>query len=178
MKLSEKDYFAQNYKIVTVNNKKFEEAFILKLSTKEDFTPLKDASKENINIIEFESNFAGSAPDEFDESFLANLRENLKNAENNDVVFCIKPVINATSLSAEEAENLNKLFYHIARRIKDCSCVVGFVLPKFDSNSNIEQTTSLINMLKKKHPEYVYILNSKNEISSITNEYPNRLAFY
>ena len=71
MKLSEKDYFAQNYKLVTAAGKSFESVSVLKLSSKDNLKSIEAAEKGVLSVIEFDSAFAGTAPDEFDESFLA-----------------------------------------------------------------------------------------------------------
>jgi len=176
MKLSEKDYFAQNYKLTTATGKTFDTAAVLKLSSKENLKPIEDAEKGRFYIIEFDSGFAGTAPDEFDEAFLAFLRECLKNAESTGSVFLLKPLVKTEIAAEEDAENLNALFYHIARRTKDCTCVAGFDLSALDIN--LEGKASVIDTLKKKHPEYVYLLKNKEEILAVESSYPNRLLLY
>lgn len=178
MKLSEKDYFAGNFKLVSANGQTFETVSVLKLGSKEDFSSIKSAAKEKLNLIEFDAAFAGCAPDDFDESFLASLREVLKEAENSEAVFCIKPVLQVSSINSEEdLENITALFYHIARRIKDCACVAGFALPEMGADTQ-KCAVSLIEALKKKHPEYVYILSSMDFASALNETYPARLACY
>ena len=176
MKLSEKDYFAQNYKLSTAAGKTFDAATVLKLSSKENLKPIEDAEKGNLSIIEFDSAFAGTAPDEFDESFLAAFRESLKKLEGTGSVFLLKPLLAGAVATEEDAENLNALFYHIARRLKDCACVAGFDLSALDAD--VKCKASVIDTLKKKHPEYVYLLKDKEEATTIEGEYPNRLVLY
>lgn len=176
MKLSEKDYFAQNYKLATAAGKTFEAAAVLKLSSKENLKPIDDAEKDSLSIIEFDSAFAGTAPDEFDESFLAAFRESLKKLEGTASVFLLKPLYAGAVSTEEDAENLCALFYHIARRVKDCACVAGFDLSALDAD--VKRKASVIDALKKKHPEYVYSLKNKEEASAIESEYPNRLVLY
>lgn len=176
MKLSEKDYFAQNYKLTTADGKTFDTAAVLKLSSKENLKSIENAEKGGLSVIEFDSAFAGTAPDEFDEAFLAFLRECLKKAESTDSVFLLKPLVKKEIKTEEDAENLNALFYHIARRTKDCTCLAGFDLS--DLNTDVKRKASIIDTLKKKHPEYVYLLKDKAEASAIESEYPNRLLLY
>ncbi|MBO4438125.1 MAG: hypothetical protein J5798_02140 [Spirochaetaceae bacterium] len=176
MKLSEKDYFAQNYKLVTAAGKTFESVSVLKLPSKDNLKPIEAAEKGVLSVIEFDSAFAGTAPDEFDESFLAAFRESLKNLEGTDSVFLLKPLLAGAVTTEEAAENLNALFYHIARRLKDCACVAGFDLSALDAD--IKRKASVIDALKKKHPEYVYLLKNKEEVSAIEAEYPGRLVLY
>ena len=46
MKLSEKDYFAGNFKLASANGQTFETVSVLKLGSKEDFSSIKNAAKE------------------------------------------------------------------------------------------------------------------------------------
>ena len=176
MKLSEKDYFAQDYKLATADGKKFESSAVLKLQSKENFESIEKAEKDKLCIIEFDSAFAGTAPDEFDEAFLASFRESLKNLEGSGAVFMLKPLLAGAVSTEEDTENLNALFYHIARRVKDCACVAGFDLSALDAD--VKRKASVIDALKKKHPEYVYSLKNKEEAASIEAEYPGRLVLY
>lgn len=176
MKLSEKDYFAQDYKLATAAGKQFEAASVIKLSSKDNFEPIEKAQKDKLCIIEFDSAFAGAAPDEFDEAFLASFRESLKKLEESGSAFLLKPLLAGAVATEEDAENLNALFYHIARRLKDCACVAGFDLSALDADA--KHKAGVIDALKKKHPEYVYLLKDKAEAAAIEGDYPGRLVLY
>ncbi len=176
MKLSEKDYFAQDYKLATVAGKHFEAASVIKIPSKDNFEQIEKAEKEKLCIIEFDSAFAGTAPDEFDEAFLASFRESLKKLEESGAAFLLKPLLAGAISTEEAAENLNALFYHIARRLKDCACVAGFDLSALDADA--KRKAGVIDALKKKHPEYVYSLKDKAEAASIESDYPGRLVLY
>ena len=107
---------------------------------------------------------------------MALFRESLKKLEGTGSVFLLKPLLAGAVSTEEDAENLCALFYHIARRVKDCACVAGFDLSALDAD--VKRKASVIDALKKKHPEYVYLLKNKEEAAAIESEYPNRLVLY
>ena len=93
----------------------------------------------------------------YDEAFLADFREVLKQAEENDLFVVILP--SADGFSAEKAEGFTAAMKHAARRIKDCSSVVGFAVPDELAVSGFgegQPAAYFIEELSCKHAHYVY----------------------
>lgn len=62
----------------------------------------------------------------YNESFLADLRNELKSLEARGAFVLVEPVCD----KREDAEPLIAAMKHTARRIKDCAAVVGFAVPE------------------------------------------------
>ena len=88
----------------------------------------------------------GAAPEEYNEAFLASLREDLKKEESG----CIKSIYIeprfysgkgdfwacAEKQTAELFNAFTVAMVHTARRLKDCTLIAGFVLPDFEKDWN------------------------------------------
>lgn len=92
----------------------------------------------------------------YDEEFLANLRNELKSLENVQNFVILVPVIDKSLKNQEQTELFINAFNHTARRIKDCTNVVGFEIP-----CELKNIDDFIETLSKKHPQYVYFSESK-----------------
>ena len=99
------------------------------------------------------------APDTFNEAALARLRELLKKTEEKRV---------AVVLSIESEENpavAGSLFIdaaeHAARRVKDCSSLIGFAVPQWAGGDFLLEMAA---RLEKKHPTLLFFIppNSKS----------------
>lgn len=92
----------------------------------------------------------------YDEEFLANLRNELKSLENVQKFVILVPVIDKSLKNQEQIELFINAFNHTARRVKDCTNVVGFEIP-----CEIKNADDFIEALSKKHPQYIYFSESK-----------------
>ena len=98
-------------------------------------------------------------PEEYDEAFLANLRSLLKLMEDEGLHALIVPVAkNYAFADMDACEDFTAAFKHLARRVKDCTNVIGLALPEgFVSGSeNVEEINYFVSELTAKHDHYVF----------------------
>ena len=109
----------------------------------------------------------------YDEAYLADLRTVLKLLENRSVSVIIEPFVedgpaqlsSDGSCNEEAASRLTAAMRHVARRIKDCSSVVGFILPE-EIASDKAASLEYITELSRKHPQYVFFARDIGNIAS------------
>lgn len=85
---------------------------------------------------------------EYNEDFLAKLREDLKALEEKSQFVFIEPVFDKTA----DFEQFTAAMKHCARRIKDCVSVIGFALPA----EVVEHKDFYIEELSAKHAQYCF----------------------
>lgn len=91
---------------------------------------------------------------EYDESYLASLRDFLKSMEESGSSAIIL-ADDEGNAQGERAGAFIDAAAHCARRVKDCASVAGFALP--DSIAKSESLASkFIESLRAKHPHYVF----------------------
>ncbi len=102
-----------------------------------------------VSLLEIASDY-----NSFNEAFLARLREILKSAEKNNIgaVIQILPDENAPH---SDAELLLSSIEHTARRLKDCSALLGFTLAA-EAGSEFHAEAAI--RLKKKHPSLIFFI--------------------
>ena len=93
----------------------------------------------------------------YNEECLASLRDELKTLENQNIFAIIVPVIDKPLNNNEDFELFVNACNHIARRIKDCVSVAGFEIP-----GEIDDIQTFIDVLSKKHEQYVYFSKNKD----------------
>ncbi len=119
-----------------------------------------------------------SGIEEYDESFLANLRSELKELEGNVEKIIIVPKrfsgkdtfwgFSDSEVMSEEAEvdffdNFTSAMVHLARRIKDCKNIAGFSYPDFENDWNVlghyanDYKKNFMTAFQKKHSHYIFI---------------------
>ena len=95
----------------------------------------------------------------YNEEFLASLRDDLKSLEVQGKFAVLVPIIDKPMENAEQIESFTNACNHTARRVKDCISVAGFEIP-----AQITDFKDFIEVLSKKHAQYVYFSHNK-EIS-------------
>ena len=99
----------------------------------------------------------------YNEEFLASLRDDLKSLEVQGKFAVLVPIIDKPLENAEQIESFTNACNHTARRVKDCISVAGFEIP-----AEISDFQDFIEILSKKHAQYVYFShNNKINDSSI-----------
>lgn len=93
----------------------------------------------------------GLDEDSYNEELLAALREFLKELEEKKAFAFINPVCDAPCQTELQKENLTLSMKHAARRIKDCTSVIGFAIPQ-ESSSDF-----FIEELSAKHKQYIFL---------------------
>ena len=169
MKLTEADYYAKNGALFKKNDVGFSGIKKLVLTENTLSGSLFDGfSPDTLILLEFPVTFACCDSETFDEAFLADLRSVLKQLEETGktVVFSVTGKIVGADDSA--------VFYHIARRIKDCKSVAGIC---FQAGTTKGTAMSVIDALQKKHPEYVYFASESGLYDALDKDYTARIAF-
>lgn len=92
----------------------------------------------------------------YNEEFLASLRDDLKSLEVQGKFAVLVPVIDKPLENAEQIESFTNACNHTARRVKDCISVAGFEIP-----AEISDFQDFIEILSKKHAQYVYFSHNK-----------------
>ncbi len=106
----------------------------------------------------------------YNEEYLAALREFLKKCEESGAFCAVVPAVAKALEDADEAESFIAAMVHAARRIKDCTSVLGFAIAPellakdtdFGANS---YTQWFINEMNVKHSHYVYFAQ-KNAVAA------------
>ena len=105
----------------------------------------------------------------YNEEILAKLRDFLKNLEDAGVFAFIVPQAQKTFSDADEADSFIKAMVHTARRVKDCTSVLGFAvaaeLMEKDAGKKLDEnswTQWFINEMNVKHAHYVYFAGKSN----------------
>lgn len=121
---------------------------------------------ENLKKIEISWTTVEMQDEVYNEEFLANLREELKSFDLQNVYVIIIPKVDKELKTSEQEQAFINAFNHTARRIKDCVCVAGFALPQeiikngFDEDSFAKNFIETLNI---KHSQYVYFV-SKDDV--------------
>ena len=185
MKLTENDYSAETGKLKKADGTIYSIIENIVIKNKNEFQNLSEdsLSTEILYNVTFPAEFAGNEQDGFDECFLAELRNFLKLLEPEEKTVIINLQCNENLKNNKELTL--ELFYHIARRIKDCVSVAGFTLPDFPPaaesaamQENLSFPQKVIETLQKKHPEYVYFVRSQQQYEQLHSVYPARIALY
>lgn len=92
----------------------------------------------------------------YNEEFLASLRDDLKSLEVQGKFAVLVPIIDKPLENAEQIESFTNACNHTARRVKDCISVAGFEIP-----AEISDFHDFIEILSKKHAQYVYFSHNK-----------------
>lgn len=89
-----------------------------------------------------------SRAEEYDEDFLARLRDELKEREAKGEFVFIEPVFDKSAGS----EQFTAAMKHCARRIKDCASVIGFAVPE----QVFDEREFYMTELSAKHAQYCF----------------------
>lgn len=105
----------------------------------------------------------------YNEELLAKMRDFLKKLEDSSAFAFIVPQAQKSFSSADEADSFIKAMVHTARRIKDCTSVLGFAvaaeLMEKDAGKKLDENSWsqwFINEMNVKHGHYVYFAGKSN----------------
>lgn len=102
-------------------------------------------------------------PEEYNEEFLAKLRDELKALEANGKFVLIEPVFDKDA----DSQQFTAAMKHTARRIKDCVSVIGFSIP--DEISGDAEKSFYIEEMSAKHKQFCFF--SKKALGSDIAKY-------
>ncbi|MDD5789076.1 MAG: hypothetical protein PUE30_00905 [Spirochaetia bacterium] len=91
------------------------------------------------------------AEEEYNESFLAKLREELKALEEKNEFVFLEPVYDKNATPGQ----FNNAIKHTVRRLKDCKSVIGVALVK-EVAEDRDVLEDFMEKISEKHPHYVY----------------------
>jgi hypothetical protein len=100
----------------------------------------------------------GKDEDNYNEEFLASLRDWLKVLEDKKRFAVIVPVADIWRSEAD-CEALAASMKHCARRIKDCVSVVGFAIPEVACDRTV--AAHFMDVLSEKHEQYIFFSKDK-----------------
>ena len=129
----------------------------------------KETDLNAIKRIELPWSILELEPENYNEEYLAKLRDDLKDMEEKEEFAVIVPVADRTigePESGNDEEAFIAAYNHAARRIKDCVSVIGFEIPE-----EIENQSDFIDILSKKHGHYIYFTKANNTM-------PDRIISY
>ena len=169
MKLTEADYYAKGGILYNKDGVAFPTIKKLVLADKKLPESLfADFSAKELILLEFPVSLAWVDAENLDEAFLADLRSALKQLEQSGKTVIFSPT--GSVAGAEQSD----VFYHIARRIKDCASVAGIC---FQAGTTKGSVMTVIDALQKKHPEYVYFASERGLYDALDKDYTGRIAF-
>ena len=114
----------------------------------------------SLKMIEIPWSTVELSEENYNEEYLAELREELKKLDERKEFAILVPIVDKKIESAEDFELFTKAFNHTARRIKDCENVIGFSVPE-----NVEPDF-FISELKAKHGHYIFFSTDENLLAS------------
>ena len=118
-------------------------------------------SSKNIKSIKWSE--VEGAPEEYNEEFLAELRDELKSLEEKNEFVFIEPVFDKSGAGESDIEQFTAAMKHTARRIKDCVSVIGFAIP-----SELEPKKDFyIAELSQKHQQYCFFSKTLQDNSIV-----------
>ena len=114
-----------------------------------------DGKTDSLLAIKIPWSLTGMDEESYNEEFLSSLRDFLKGLEEYKVYAFIVPFADVTCESESQKEDFTASMKHCARRIKDCSSIIGFAIPEEVSPSFFMEE------LKAKHGHYIFF--SRNQ---------------
>lgn len=139
-------------------------------------TDIAEAVEKNYDLVIYNVswNKVEIAEDGYNEEFLASLRDIFKDAEEKGIYILVNSCFDEPTWSAEGSfSSVDKAFHfieamkHTARRVKDCSSVIGFALSP-EAQKNLDKfCQDFYEALVKKHKHYLFFVN---DAESLENE--------
>lgn len=130
------------------------------------------AQPEAFKKIEIKWSTVELSDENYNEEYLAKLREELKVLDDNGQFAILLPVADKKLETPEQFELFTNAFNHTARRIKDCVSVAGIELPVELLSKGISEASpaqNFMDTLAIKHAQYVYFASENNiKVCNIT----------
>lgn len=133
---------------------------LIKISDNQTVNP------ESLKLIDISWAKVELSENSYDEAFLASLREELKALDGQDKYVILSPSIDKKFETPEEIEAFITTVNHTARRLKDCTCIAGVLLPDELLEKGIDSSSPAANLMETlaiKHAQYVYFVKKQSE---------------
>lgn len=114
-------------------------------------------------FVEVPWSLVGKDESSYNEEFLASFRDWLKVLEDKGMFAVVEPVA-AGALLPVDAAAFTASMKHCARRIKDASSVIGFVISAELGDS--AESTQFVAELSEKHAQYIFFSSSKKVLEN------------
>ncbi|MCR4742965.1 MAG: hypothetical protein K5866_08880 [Treponema sp.] len=112
----------------------------------------------SLKMIEIPWSTVELSEENYNEEYLAELREELKALDESNLFALLIPIVDKKLESPEDFELFTKAFNHTARRIKDCVSVAGYKLPEELVKKGFSQGSAACDFMETiaiKHAQYV-----------------------
>jgi len=135
-----------------------------------------EVSFDSLEKIEIKWSTVEIEEEQYNEEYLAQLRDQLKSFEAVGKFAVLIPVVDKALDSAEQIELYINAYNHTARRVKDCESVAGIEFPAEYLKKGDQAITDFTETLGKKHAQYVYFAKADetqniNDKSVLNNTY-------
>ena len=119
----------------------------------------------------------------YNEEYLAELRNKLKNLEIQNNFAILVPLVDKALNTNDDFETFINTYNHTARRVKDCVSVAGFELPSELTAKGFGVGSPAANFMEKlaiKHAQYVYFVkqNNNNLVQNKRSLIPESIVIY
>jgi hypothetical protein len=117
---------------------------------------LKKLEEEKVNLLHWKilwSDVEKTDEEEYDENYLAQLRDELKKLEEKNIWVIINWDFTRPEWGGDELINGIEAAKHTARRLKDCKKIIGF---EICGESSVQLQAALADALTPKHKHYLY----------------------
>lgn len=152
MKL-EKQFFTKDNVLYTLDERVFDVIGSPVLNASDCVTEQAAQSVSDISCINLNWTQVGCDEDSYNEEFLAGFRDFLKVLDDKKKFAFIVPVADKSFASDSDKDAFVASMKHCARRIKDCSSVVGFAVPSVQLEVD---SAFFMEELSAKHKHYVF----------------------
>ena len=139
---------------------KLEPLFTVKNSKLYKITDNSEVDTSTLKRIDIPWSTVEIEDEAYNEEYLAQLREQLKNMEETGEFAVLVPVVDKPLETPEQEELFINAYNHTARRVKDCTSVAGLELAPQLKDKQIFMDTLAI-----KHAQYVYFTKAENPLS-------------
>lgn len=139
---------------------KLEPLFTVKNSKLYKITDNSEVDTSTLKRIDIPWSTVEIEDEAYNEEYLAQLREQLKNMEETGEFAVLVPVVDKPLETPEQEELFINAYNHTARRVKDCTSVAGLELAP-----QLKDKQAFMDTLAIKHAQYVYFTKAENPLS-------------
>ena len=139
---------------------KLEPLFTVKNSKLYKITDNSEVDTSTLKRIDIPWSTVEIEDEAYNEEYLAQLRDQLKNMEETGEFAVLVPVVDKPLETPEQEELFINAYNHTARRVKDCTSVAGLELAP-----QLKDKQAFMDTLAIKHAQYVYFTKAENPLS-------------
>lgn len=140
----------------------------------------KEVAPSSLKLIDIKWSEVELEPESYNEALLADLREQLKPLDDSDTFVILNPIVDKDLKTQDSVELFINAYNHTARRIKDCTCIAGFLLPQalmVYEKGAVSGPNQFIEALAVKHAQYVYFATA-DDLNKSQMDSKDSIAIY